>query len=210
MRIAIKVPVLPFSAATAEVGHWYRKIGEVIARDEVLVELRVRGHLLPVLATQAGVIKQILFQQNDQAAAGEILAYLETGLPNLVWNSEQGLVLESYHAEGITAGMEYDLRQLLRSKTKFGNGFGSGLALPQFPNETPNYGQGRGMGASAHSQFKSHPSLQSPQFSGNFKDPRVNTVPSTPEAQRAPQNVLALSPKPNLAPGAPTLAPKGG
>lgn len=204
MRIAIKVPVLPFSAATAVVGHWYGKVNDVVARDEVLVELLVNGHVLPVLALQAGIIKQILFQQNDQAAAGEILAYLETGLPNLVWNSEQGLVLETYHVAGVTAGMEYDLRQELRKKTKLGNGFASALATPRFPNEIPNYGQGRGMEAPPRSQFKSHPKLQSPQFSGK----QAENVPSTPEAQRAPQMQPSLNPAPQLGPGAPTLTPR--
>ena len=203
MSIAIKVPVLPFSAAAAGVGHWYRKVGEVIARDEVLVELHVRGSVLQVLAPQAGVVERILFQQNDQAAVGEILAYLKTGLPNLVWDiDQQSLVLETYHAEGITAGMEYDLRQMLRSKVKFGNGFGSGLALPQFPNEAPGVSQGLAAEMPVRSQFKSHPKLQSPQFSGAE---RAKTIPSTPEAQRAPQNAPTLNPKPQLGPGAPTL-----
>lgn len=210
MSIAIKVPVLPFSAPEARVGHWYRKTG-VIARGEILVELLIRDEILPILAPQAGIIKRIFFEQNDVVTVGAILAILETGLPDLMWDPSQGtLIANTYRNEGVTTSMEYELRQKIRQgEAKFGKGFGTGLALPQ--NNAPGQEQGYGAEAAAAGRhFKANPKLKdSSQFSGNFKDPRVNTIPSNPEAQRAPQNAPTLGASPQLGPRAPTLKPQG-
>ena len=122
-----------------------------------------------------------MISQNQRAGVGAVLAYLKTGLPNLVWDTEQGtLILDTYRAD-VTTSMEYDLRQLLRvGEGKYANGFSSALALPQIESPRQEHGQGHGYGygeeagANAGQHFKSHPNLiSSSQFSGNHKDPQV-------------------------------------
>lgn len=212
MSIAIKVPSLPFAAAEARLGHWYKAVDEVVARGEVLVELLIRDEVMPILAPQAGIVERIFFSLGETAAVGAVIAQLKTGLPNLVWDAEQGmLILDSYRAGGVTTSMEYELRQLLRQgEAKLGNGFGSGLALPQVQSPQQDHGYGMGAGAQAGRQFKSNPLLaDSSQFAGDFKDPRVTTVPANPEAQQAPQNAPTLGASPQLGPSAPSLKPLG-
>ena len=211
MSIAIKVPHLPYALSEARVGHWYKAVDELVARGEILVELLVRGEIVPVLAPQAGIVERIFFNEGETAAVGAILAQLKSGLPNLVWDSEQEtLILDNYRAVGATESMEYALRLRRRQfQQKFGIGVGN-LALPQMENAQQEFGMEAG--EDMRKRFKANPKLkESSQFSGDYKDPRVTTIPANAEAQKAPQNAPTLNPKPQLGPGTPTLRPiRGG
>lgn len=212
MSITIKVPPLPYSFPQAQVGHCYKMLNEVVARRERVMELLVRDEIIPILAPQAGIVEKIFPSQGEFVAVGDVLLLLKTGLPNLVWDAEQdALILDTYRAQGVTTSDEYELRQQVRQgEAKFGKGFGSGLALPQIRAPQQERGMGVGFGASAGMgrQFKSHPSLAvSSQFSGDFKDPRVTTVPSNAEAEAAPQNAPTLGLRLQATPSAPTPKP---
>ncbi len=207
MSIAIKVPALPYAAAEARVGHWYRSVNEVVARGEMLVELLVQGEIIAILAPQPGILKQIFFTENQTAPVGAILALIETGLPNLVWDAQQEtLILDNYRAGGVTSSMEYELRIMLREKVgKLANGFGSALALPQANASQQEHGLQHG--AMEQRRFEQNPLLKdSSQFAGDPKG-RANTVPANREAQVEPQNAPSLSAKLNLTPSAPTPKP---
>ncbi|MBS0350496.1 MAG: hypothetical protein JSR33_04775 [Proteobacteria bacterium] len=213
MSTVIKVPPLPYGAAEATVGHWYKKINEVVARNEILVELWVRDEIIPIYAPQPGILERILLTENTIAPVQAVLAWIKTGLPNLVWDPElDGLILDNYRADGVNSSMEYELRIMLREKVaKNAKGFGSGLALPQQPQtQAAGHGQGHGhgqdYGIGQSSEFETHPFLgDSSQFAGDRKDPRVNTIPSNEEfsLEYAYANRLGLSAMP--APSAPTL-----
>ncbi len=77
MNVKIKVPELPESIADATVANWYKKIGDVIAADEVLVDLETDKVILEVPAVKAGVIKEILFVVGDSVTSGQLLAVIE-------------------------------------------------------------------------------------------------------------------------------------
>ncbi|GEM_PF-2660373 len=220
MSIVIKAPDFPLSAKSAQVGHWYKELHQVIARNEILLEIHAHNQIIPVYAPQAGILERIMLKEGQAVNPGTVVAYLKMGLPNLLWDSEQDmLILDTYRAEGVTTSMEYELRQLIRlGEGKLGKGFGSGLALPQIRQQESNPGAGMGMGmgmgmemAEGHNrQFKKHPKLNTSQFAGDFKDPRVNTVPSNAEAQQAPQNAPTLGLNAQPGPSAPTPRPSGG
>jgi len=206
MSIAVKVPVLPFSASYARVGHWYKALNEVVGRGETLVELLVRDEVLSITAPQAGLIKQIFFSEGETVAVAAVLAELETGLPNLVWDPEKKtLILETYRASGVTTSMEYELRQHIRQgEAKFGQGIGSGLALPQ--SKSPESEHGLGTEMETQPQLKSQPLIApSSQFAGNFRNPSVIAVPS--EAKYAPQYAHTLAARPQAG-AAPSPKPK--
>ena len=209
MSTAVKVPILPQSLREARINRWRRRVGEIIAREEALVELAVNGEIIVIVAPQAGLIEKIFFQENQIAVVGDVLALLKSGLPNLVWDEEQqALILDSYKAPDVSTSMEYELRQMIRvGEGKIGAGFGSGLALPQIPSSTE---YGAGMAEEMGQDFKSNPKIAvSPQFSGDRKNPNVTSVPENPGAKASPQNAPTLGASPRLGPSAPTPRPGG-
>jgi pyruvate/2-oxoglutarate dehydrogenase complex dihydrolipoamide acyltransferase (E2) component len=208
MSILIKVPTLPHASPEARVGHSYYQPGDMVPRDAILVELWVQGQSVPVIAHQAGLLERMLFPEGAMVSAGAVIAHLKLGLPNLLWDPDQGtLIRDTYHAAGVTASMEYDVRQKRRQgQQKFGKGVGNSLALPQSENAQQEYGEG--LESAARQRFKPHPELKdSSQFAGD-PNPRNTTIPSDPVAQRAPQNAPTLNPKPGPAPAPAAPTPK--
>jgi len=77
MTTEIKVPELPESVADAVIASWYKKVGEAIDVDEVLVDLETDKVILEVPVVKAGVVKQILFSVGDTVTAGQLLAVID-------------------------------------------------------------------------------------------------------------------------------------
>jgi 2-oxoglutarate dehydrogenase E2 component (dihydrolipoamide succinyltransferase) len=77
MSIEIKVPELPESIADAVIASWYKKVGEPIAADEVLVDLETDKVILEVPSVRSGVVKEILFSAGDTVTAGQLLAVID-------------------------------------------------------------------------------------------------------------------------------------
>jgi len=77
MTTEIKVPELPESVADAVVANWYKKVGESIDMDEVLVDLETDKVILEVPVVKAGVVKEIKFSVGDTVTAGQLLAVID-------------------------------------------------------------------------------------------------------------------------------------
>ncbi len=77
MNTEIKVPELPESVADAVVASWYKKVGETINMDEVLVDLETDKVILEVPVVKSGVVKEILFSVGDTVTAGQLLAVID-------------------------------------------------------------------------------------------------------------------------------------
>jgi 2-oxoglutarate dehydrogenase E2 component (dihydrolipoamide succinyltransferase) len=78
MSIEINVPMLPESVADATVVTWHKKPGEMVKRDDNLVDLETDKVVLEVPAPADGVMGEILKQAGTVVKAGEILAHLNT------------------------------------------------------------------------------------------------------------------------------------
>lgn len=76
--IEVKVPMLPESVADATVVTWHKKPGEVVKRDDNLVDLETDKVVLEVPAPADGVMGDIVKQAGTVVKAGEILAHLDT------------------------------------------------------------------------------------------------------------------------------------
>ncbi len=77
MSSEIKVPELPESVADAVIASWYKKPGDSIKTDEVLVDLDTDKVILEVPVVKAGVVKKILFDVGDVVTAGQLLAIID-------------------------------------------------------------------------------------------------------------------------------------
>ena len=77
MSIEIKVPELPESVADAVIANWYKRVGESIDTDEVLVDLETDKVILEVPTVRSGIVKEILFSVGDTVTAGQLLAVID-------------------------------------------------------------------------------------------------------------------------------------
>ncbi|WED43194.1 2-oxoglutarate dehydrogenase complex dihydrolipoyllysine-residue succinyltransferase [Legionella cardiaca] len=79
MSIEVKVPALPESVADATIAAWHKKIGDMVTRDENLLDLETDKVVLEVPAPADGVLKEIFFKEGDTVEATQILARIEAG-----------------------------------------------------------------------------------------------------------------------------------
>ena len=77
MTVEIKVPVLPESVTEATVLAWHKQEGDVVKRDENLVDLETEKVVLEVPAPVDGVLRQTLKQEGDIVNGEELLAVID-------------------------------------------------------------------------------------------------------------------------------------
>src|SRR5947208_6113689 len=73
MATEIRVPTLGESVSEATVGQWFKKVGDMVAADEPLVELETDKVTLEVPAPSAGVIADITAKDGDTVGVGAVL-----------------------------------------------------------------------------------------------------------------------------------------
>ena len=56
---------------------WYKKVGDTIVADEVLVDLETDKVILEVPVVKGGLVKEILFSVGDTVTAGQLLAVID-------------------------------------------------------------------------------------------------------------------------------------
>lgn len=79
MSIDIKVPVLPESVSDATVAKWYKKEGDVLKRDEHLVDIETDKVVLEVVAPQDGTLEKILKAEGSVVKAEEVIGLFKEG-----------------------------------------------------------------------------------------------------------------------------------
>ncbi len=79
MTIEVRVPQLPESVADATLLSWHKKPGEIVVRDENLVDLETDKVVLEVPAPSGGVLKEIRLQDGTTVTSGQVLAVIEEG-----------------------------------------------------------------------------------------------------------------------------------
>jgi 2-oxoglutarate dehydrogenase E2 component (dihydrolipoamide succinyltransferase) len=79
MTIEIKTPTFPESVADGTVATWYKKPGEAISRDELIVDIETDKVVLEVVASGDGVLKEILKGEGEVVLSAEVLGIFEEG-----------------------------------------------------------------------------------------------------------------------------------
>lgn len=78
MIIEVKVPQLSESVSEGTLTAWKKKIGEAIARDEIVIEIETDKVVLEVPATDAGVLVEIVKGDGETVVSGEVIAKIDT------------------------------------------------------------------------------------------------------------------------------------
>jgi 2-oxoglutarate dehydrogenase E2 component (dihydrolipoamide succinyltransferase) len=76
--IEVQVPQLSESVAEGTLATWKKKIGDSIARDEILIDIETDKVVLEVPSPGAGVLVEIIKGDGDTVVSGELIARIDT------------------------------------------------------------------------------------------------------------------------------------
>jgi len=76
--VEVKVPQLSESVAEATLLQWKKKVGDVVAVDEILIEVETDKVVLEVPAPSAGVIVELVMGDGSTVAAEQLIARIDT------------------------------------------------------------------------------------------------------------------------------------
>lgn len=79
MSVEIKVPPLGESVTEATIAKWFKKEGDYVKVDELLVELETDKVTMEVNAPSAGTLGAILAQEGDTVSVGAVLGSIAEG-----------------------------------------------------------------------------------------------------------------------------------
>jgi len=76
--IEVKVPQLSESVAEGTLASWKKKVGEAVARDEIVIDIETDKVVLEVPAPDAGVLVEIVKGDGETVVSGELIARIDT------------------------------------------------------------------------------------------------------------------------------------
>ena len=76
--VEVKVPQLSESVAEATMLQWKKKVGDVVAADEILIEIETDKVVLEVPAPSAGVLSEILVTDGGTVVSEQLIARIDT------------------------------------------------------------------------------------------------------------------------------------
>ncbi len=89
MTIEIKVPALGESVSEASIAKLYKKSGESVVADELIVELETDKVTLEVNAPASGVISDLKVNEGDNVKVGDLIALMQEGGAATVVSSDK-------------------------------------------------------------------------------------------------------------------------
>lgn len=82
MAIELKVPPVGESITEVEIGTWLKQPGDLVNKDEPLVEIESDKATVEVFAPESGVLKEIVKKTGATAQVGELIGYFEPAQAN--------------------------------------------------------------------------------------------------------------------------------
>ncbi|MFN3537853.1 MAG: biotin/lipoyl-containing protein, partial [Brevundimonas sp.] len=79
MTTEVRVPTLGESVSEATVAHWYKRVGDRVAADEMLCELETDKVTVEVPAPVAGIITEIVVAEGTTIGVAALLAQIAEG-----------------------------------------------------------------------------------------------------------------------------------
>jgi pyruvate/2-oxoglutarate dehydrogenase complex dihydrolipoamide acyltransferase (E2) component len=78
-RIAVEMPKLGYDMESGKVGGWLKRVGDTIARCDVIAEIETDKSTVEMEATASGTLAEIVHDTGDEVAVGVPIAWLEDG-----------------------------------------------------------------------------------------------------------------------------------
>ena len=90
MAVELKIPQAGESITEVQIGEWRKAAGERVELDEVLVEIETDKAAMDLPAPVAGILKQILKGEGEEAAVGEVIALIEESAADAAVPQKEG------------------------------------------------------------------------------------------------------------------------
>ena len=81
MTIEIKAPTLPESVPDGTIATWYKKVGDAVERDELLVDIETDKVVIEVVSPTDGVLQEILQDTGDTIVSNQAIGTVVAGEP---------------------------------------------------------------------------------------------------------------------------------
>jgi pyruvate dehydrogenase E2 component (dihydrolipoamide acetyltransferase) len=78
MRVAVEMPNLGHDIETGKIVGWVKKVGDTVARGDVIAEVETEKVTMEVESFDAGVLVEIVQDVDAEVGTGEVIAYLES------------------------------------------------------------------------------------------------------------------------------------
>jgi pyruvate dehydrogenase E2 component (dihydrolipoamide acetyltransferase) len=78
-RIPIEMPKLGYDMETGTVSGWLKRVGDTIARGDVIAEIETDKATVEMEATASGTLEEIVHDAGDEVPVGQPIAWLEDG-----------------------------------------------------------------------------------------------------------------------------------
>ena len=78
-RIPIEMPKLGYDMEAGKVGGWIKKVGDAVARGDVIAEIETDKSTVEMEATASGTLAEIVHDSGAEVPVGETIAWLEDG-----------------------------------------------------------------------------------------------------------------------------------
>jgi 2-oxoglutarate dehydrogenase E2 component (dihydrolipoamide succinyltransferase) len=116
MRIEVQVPNLPESVSDATLLDWHYQAGDVVTKDQNLVDLETDKVILEVPVPETGILQEIRRSKGDVVSGGDLLAVIETELGDLKPSpaKQNSMVLQSEPASTPTSSVEQAVSPAVR------------------------------------------------------------------------------------------------
>ena len=98
MSVEIKVPALGESVSEATIAKWYKKPGDSVRIDELLLELETEKVTLEVNVTAEGVLESIDVEEDETVEVGQVIGKIKAGIaPSVSTTSNQDQAPTTIH-----------------------------------------------------------------------------------------------------------------
>ena len=78
-RIPIEMPKLGYDMETGVVSGWLKRVGDTIARGDVIAEIETDKVTVEMEALASGTLAEIVHDAGDEVPVGQPIAWLEDG-----------------------------------------------------------------------------------------------------------------------------------
>jgi pyruvate dehydrogenase E2 component (dihydrolipoamide acetyltransferase) len=78
-RIAIEMPKLGYDMESGKIGAWVKKVGDTVARGDVIAEIETEKSTVDMESTAAGTLVEIVADAGAELPVGEVIGYLDDG-----------------------------------------------------------------------------------------------------------------------------------
>jgi pyruvate/2-oxoglutarate dehydrogenase complex dihydrolipoamide acyltransferase (E2) component len=78
-RIPIEMPKLGYDMESGKVAGWIKKVGDDVARGEVIAEIETEKSTVEMESTAAGKLVEIVADTGAELPVGEVIGYLDDG-----------------------------------------------------------------------------------------------------------------------------------